>query len=190
MMISSSGTDEPNAATMTSDSTLLGIEFMASISRLSASSIHRALTVATRARVVPIRLARPAAAKAALKIAGESDTARGVLSCTISAALRESTSDAGAIAATVGRELAETFPELRGARPIDSLVIKEKHATFEATPEAEHHRPPQRTQHEGFLLAGDWTATGLPATIEGAVVSGVEAGEIVGRRSLVADRGS
>jgi squalene-associated FAD-dependent desaturase len=117
------------------------------------------------------------------RIAGERDAARGgLLSCTISAAFEESASESGNVAAMAGRELASAFPEMRGARLVDALVIKEKHATFAATPEAERHRPSPRIAHDGFLLAGDWTATGLPATIEGAVMSGVAAGSGLYRR--------
>ncbi len=54
-------------------------------------------------------------------------------------------------------------------------IIKEKRATFAATPEEEVRRPPTRTAFSNLVLAGDWTATGLPATIEGAVRSGFRA---------------
>jgi squalene-associated FAD-dependent desaturase len=58
-----------------------------------------------------------------------------------------------------------------GPRPPGRL-IKERRATFRQTPEAEAQRPPARTPWTNLFLAGDWTATGLPATIEGAVLSG------------------
>jgi hydroxysqualene dehydroxylase len=51
-------------------------------------------------------------------------------------------------------------------------IVKEKRATFAATPEQDAKRPEARTQWANLLLAGDWTATGLPATIEGAIRSG------------------
>ena len=51
-------------------------------------------------------------------------------------------------------------------------VIKEKRATLAQTPELEHHRPAPDTDYENLYLAGDWTDTGLPATIEGAIRSG------------------
>lgn len=56
-------------------------------------------------------------------------------------------------------------------------IIKEKRATFAATPEEEVRRPRTRTAFSNLLLAGDWTATGLPATIEGAVRSGFRAAD-------------
>jgi len=51
-------------------------------------------------------------------------------------------------------------------------VVKEKRATFAATPEQNAKRPPARTRWRNLFLAGDWTDTGLPATIEGALRSG------------------
>ena len=54
-------------------------------------------------------------------------------------------------------------------------IVKEKRATFAATPAQNARRPPARTQWRNLFLAGDWTATGLPATIEGALRSGEKA---------------
>ena len=51
-------------------------------------------------------------------------------------------------------------------------IVKEKRATFAATPEQDAKRPPAKTQWRNLFLAGDWTQTGLPATIEGALRSG------------------
>jgi zeta-carotene desaturase len=73
------------------------------------------------------------------------------------------------------RELGEVLPSVRNANLLHSLVIKERLATFSPRPEAEPLRPSARTPVRGLFLAGDWTATGLPATIEGAVQSGYTA---------------
>ncbi|HEV2652692.1 MAG TPA: FAD-dependent oxidoreductase, partial [Rhizomicrobium sp.] len=54
-------------------------------------------------------------------------------------------------------------------------IVKERRATFAATPEQAALRPPATTQFPNLWLAGDWTDTGLPATIEGAVRSGQKA---------------
>jgi squalene-associated FAD-dependent desaturase len=54
-------------------------------------------------------------------------------------------------------------------------IVKEKRATFAATPEQDAKRPPARTQWRNLFLAGDWVQTGLPATIEGALRSGEKA---------------
>ena len=56
--------------------------------------------------------------------------------------------------------------------PWHTLVIRERKATFSATPSTESLRPVHRTPIRNLFLAGDWTATGYPATIEGAVISG------------------
>ncbi len=56
-------------------------------------------------------------------------------------------------------------------------VVKEKRATFAQTPDAVRNRPGPTTALANLVLAGDWTATGLPATIEGSVRSGVAAAE-------------
>jgi zeta-carotene desaturase len=77
------------------------------------------------------------------------------------------------------RDLGELLPATRRARLRASLVIKERFATFSPTWEAEQVRPPALTPVRGLYLAGDWTATGLPATIEGAVQSGYAAAETI-----------
>jgi hypothetical protein len=56
--------------------------------------------------------------------------------------------------------------------PVHAVVLREKRATFSATPENEGRRPGPVTAVKNLLLAGDWTDTGLPATIEGAIQSG------------------
>jgi squalene-associated FAD-dependent desaturase len=58
-------------------------------------------------------------------------------------------------------------------------IVKEKRATFRATPEQAARRSSTRTRWSNLFLAGDWTATGLPATIEGAIRSGQKAARLV-----------
>lgn len=60
-------------------------------------------------------------------------------------------------------------------------IVKEKRATFAATPAQDARRPGVTTSWENLFLAGDWTATGLPATIEGAIRSGYHAANCVDR---------
>jgi squalene-associated FAD-dependent desaturase len=60
-------------------------------------------------------------------------------------------------------------------------IVKEKRATFAQTPAQLARRPGTRTKWRNLMLAGDWTDTGLPATIEGAIRSGVTAAAAVGR---------
>jgi squalene-associated FAD-dependent desaturase len=77
------------------------------------------------------------------------------------------------------RELKDLLPASRQARLAHSLIIKERFATFSPSIDAEAVRPPSLTPVQGLYLAGDWTATGLPATIEGAVKSGYTAAEAI-----------
>jgi hydroxysqualene dehydroxylase len=101
----------------------------------------------------------------------------GHVSVTISAANRMVDLPAEAIAQGVWPDvrltlgLNEPIPPWR--------VVKEKRATFAATAAQERRRPGPRTGIDNLVLAGDWTATGLPATIEGAIRSGRRAAEMV-----------
>lgn len=60
-------------------------------------------------------------------------------------------------------------------------IVRERRATFAATPAENAKRPPAKTAWSNLVLAGDWTRTGLPATIEGAIRSGNRAADLVGR---------
>ncbi|WP_328718198.1 hydroxysqualene dehydroxylase HpnE [Streptomyces sp. NBC_00247] len=72
-------------------------------------------------------------------------------------------------------ELERLFPAARGAGIRDFFVTRERTATFAAAPGAGRLRPGARTRLPGLALAGAWTATGWPATMEGAVRSGTTA---------------
>ncbi len=76
-----------------------------------------------------------------------------------------------ALVERAAREIAEAIPGARGASLVRGTVIREKHATFSLAA-GEPSRPPTRTGLDGLFLAGDWIDTGLPGTIESAVVSG------------------
>jgi squalene-associated FAD-dependent desaturase len=69
-------------------------------------------------------------------------------------------------------ELGRLLPAVAGARLVDALVTKERQATFRAVPGTAALRPQARTALPGLAVAGAWTATGWPATMEGAVRSG------------------
>ncbi|MGA8172625.1 MAG: hydroxysqualene dehydroxylase HpnE [Methylocystis sp.] len=102
------------------------------------------------------------------------------LSVTISGADRLMDEAAEDLATRVWAEVAAVTglpPELPRWR-----IVKEKRATFAATPDQETRRPEARTQWRNLLLAGDWTATGLPATIEGSIRSGDKAAELLSRQ--------
>ena len=76
-------------------------------------------------------------------------------------------------------ELAEFLPAVRSARLEQAHVIKEVRATFSAVPGLEALRPPAGTAFENLFLAGDWTRSGWPPTMEGAVRSGYLAAEAI-----------
>jgi uncharacterized protein with NAD-binding domain and iron-sulfur cluster len=83
------------------------------------------------------------------------------------------------VIALAHRELAEFFPAACEARLEKAHVVKEVRATFSARPGMEARRPANRTPVHNLFLAGDWTRSGWPATMEGAVRSGYLAAEAV-----------
>ncbi|QDU07247.1 hydroxysqualene dehydroxylase HpnE [Gimesia aquarii] len=83
------------------------------------------------------------------------------------------------IIAEVVEELSQIWPETRRAKLIHSRMVTEHQAVFSVQPGIEELRPSQRTDVSGLYLAGDWTSTGWPATMEGAVRSGLKAAEFL-----------
>ena len=75
------------------------------------------------------------------------------------------------------RELSELIPRTAGVEPTRSIVVRENAATFSPLPGCDRWRPTQRTSIRNLFIAGDWTQTGWPATMEGAVRSGYLAAE-------------
>lgn len=113
-------------------------------------------------------------------IGGESEwlfQRANIASVTISGANAWMDKDTDAIAHAIWPEVASALGE--GAEVPAYRVIKERRATFAATTDALALRPDTRTDIPNLYLAGDWTNTGLPATIEGAVKSGRLAAEAV-----------
>jgi squalene-associated FAD-dependent desaturase len=94
------------------------------------------------------------------------------LSFIVSAAHRANPRPNASLVASTEAALRRYFPGMAEARVLKSLVFREPTATFLPTPEHEALRPGAVTHVPGLFLAGDWTRTGLPATIEGAVRSG------------------
>jgi len=101
------------------------------------------------------------------------------LSVTISSADRLMDEPREKLAETIWREvarltgLAEKLPRWQ--------IVRERRATFAATPEEAAKRPETRTRYDNLFLAGDWTRTGLPATIEGSIRSGLSAAAAASR---------
>ena len=77
------------------------------------------------------------------------------------------------------KELAQLIPAVGGAKLIRSVVIRENAATFSPQPGCDEWRPHQQTAVPNLLVAGDWTQTGWPATMESAVRSGYQAAEAI-----------
>jgi zeta-carotene desaturase len=86
------------------------------------------------------------------------------------------------------KEVREFFPAAGDANLLKSTVIKEVHATYSPRPGIDAFRPQQSTLWPRVFLAGDWTATGWPATMEGAVRSGYLAAEKLARAATTGSR--
>jgi squalene-associated FAD-dependent desaturase len=78
-------------------------------------------------------------------------------------------------------ELARFFPAVREAKLLKSAVLKEARATFSVTPGLDRFRPAPDAPGDNLYLAGDWTLSGWPSTMEGAVRSGRLAAEAIAR---------
>jgi squalene-associated FAD-dependent desaturase len=102
----------------------------------------------------------------------------GRLSVTISNADRLMDMEREMLARTIWREVSQVTGIAVELPPWQ--IVRERRATFAATPEQNALRPAARTQWSNLFLAGDWTGTGLPATLESAVRSGYRAAELVG----------
>jgi zeta-carotene desaturase len=79
------------------------------------------------------------------------------------------------------RELALFFPSVKQARLLKAAVVKEVRATYSIVPGLDARRPGAESGWPGVYLAGDWTATGWPSTMESAARSGYLAAEAVSR---------
>jgi squalene-associated FAD-dependent desaturase len=101
------------------------------------------------------------------------------LAVSISAADREVRTSATTLRHQVVPALEALLPAAKEARMLDFFVTREPAATFRPAPGSGRLRPPQRTARPGLAVAGAWTATGWPATMEGAVRSGEAAADAV-----------
>ncbi|MGV3485486.1 MAG: FAD-dependent oxidoreductase, partial [Planctomycetaceae bacterium] len=93
----------------------------------------------------------------------------------------------------VVRELRHAFPQSASARLLRSRVVTDPQSVFSLRPEVDAVRPPSRTALPCLHLAGDFVQTGWPATMEGAVISGIMAGssllQACGRPPIAIDSG-
>jgi len=101
----------------------------------------------------------------------------GRISTTVSGAAAVVDTPRDEMAAALWTDVAKVYG--LGPEPPPWQIVKERRATFEATPDQVAKRPKAATRWRNLALAGDWTDTGLPATIEGAIRSGRKAAEII-----------
>jgi squalene-associated FAD-dependent desaturase len=101
------------------------------------------------------------------------------LAVSISGARAEIDVPRARLAAALRAEVEHVLPRARAAGLVDSAVVKEPAATFAAAPGQAARRPGPRSGMPGVALAGAWTDTGWPATMEGAVRSGIRAARLV-----------
>jgi squalene-associated FAD-dependent desaturase len=142
---------------------------------LSAPTEHRAIVNAH------YRLAPPPGLPAMIGVIGGTVewifAFKDRLSVTISGADRLMETPREALAALLWKEVAAVH-----GLPVDPMppwqIVRERRATFAATPEQDRKRPAPQTQWSNLILAGDWTQTGLPSTIEGAIRSGFRAADL------------
>ena len=113
------------------------------------------------------------------KIIQGNKPAGGYISCVISGAYDFIEFSKEKLVEIALNDIQSMYPESKKSKLIHSVVIKEKRATLSNTGTMNSFRPDARTPVGNFYLAGDWTATGFPATIEGAVKSGFTASELV-----------
>ena len=115
-------------------------------------------------------------------ISGRTDREGGYLTFVISGARAIVDHDNDVIVARTLADLRRLLPASAAAQVRHIQVVKEKFATMSPSVAAARLRPPTVTPFDNFVLAGDWTDTGLPATIESAVMSGHRAAEVVTTR--------
>ncbi len=120
-------------------------------------------------------------------------TTEGLVALTVSAASDIVGAPSEAIIRSCDAELRRLFPDaIRNAEMKHGVVIKEKHATPRITPQVHAMRPGTDAMHgqvRNLFLAGDWTQTNLPATLEGAARSGVAAIDAAQRSAQAMPRG-
>jgi squalene-associated FAD-dependent desaturase len=139
------------------------------------ASVDRGAAPAEHGAALAERAAAPAELGAAIAPGNEGQ----YLQLVISASYELLALDNDAIRDVVLSELGEIWPVAKTAKVLRSWVVVEHGATFSVSPGVDSLRPRQQTPIDGLVLAGDWTHTGWPATMEGAVRSGYLAAETI-----------
>ena len=165
-----------------------GDDVVLAVPPAAAAALVPSLTVPAASNTIVnahFRLAAPAGLPANLPFLGLLGgtaqwlfTRGDVASITVSAADELAAEPAEAIARRTWNDVATALELDRAALPVHR-VVKERRATFDQTPAQARRRPGIRTAFANLFLAGDWTDTGLPATIEGAIRSGHRAARAV-----------
>jgi squalene-associated FAD-dependent desaturase len=104
---------------------------------------------------------------------------RQSLSVSVSAAWEYIDMERSQFAQTIAHEMSDAFPEARHATLLEAVVVKQRNATFRCTPGANGFRPGPHTESPNLFLAGEWTNTGWPSTMESALISGYNAAHAV-----------
>lgn len=111
--------------------------------------------------------------------AGEQSHGGQSLTVSISAAWDHIDLPRAEIARNTAAEMRTAFPRAREAQLVKSTVVKQRNATFRCTPGSQRFRPGPVTASPNLFLAGEWTDTGWPSTMEGAIISGYNAAAAV-----------
>ena len=101
------------------------------------------------------------------------------LSVSISAAWEYIDTEREVLTKLISDEMRRAFPKARDATMLEAVVVKQRNATFRCIPGANRFRPGPRTESPNLFLAGEWTDTGWPSTMESAVISGYNAAAAV-----------
>ena len=114
------------------------------------------------------------------RILGEGDAnVQQSLSVSISAAWEFIDTEREALVNLIADEMRRAFPKARDAALLEVVVVKQRNATFRCIPGANRLRPGPHTESPNLFLAGEWTDTGWPSTMESAVISGYNAAAAV-----------
>ena len=114
------------------------------------------------------------------RILGEADAnVQQSLSVSISAAWEFIDTEREALVNLITDEMRRAFPKARDAALLEAVVVKQRNATFRCIPGANRLRPGPHTESPNLFLAGEWTDTGWPSTMESAVISGYNAAAAV-----------
>lgn len=117
---------------------------------------------------------------------GDRQSTGQCLTVSISAAWEHINLPRPELAHIVADEMRAAFPRAREAQLLKSTVVKQRNATFRCTPGAQRFRPGPITESPNLVLAGEWTDTGWPSTMEGAIISGYNAAAAVMSRFFAA----